>query len=565
MASRLRKKAEGWGGRIRFGENLSRDEWISLDVPHDQEPQAKDRLARLQAMAKRLSELGKHAEARAWLEEAGATRAERGFRAVEAMVEALTPDAVAQRAPKTFRKVVQELCDGSLHEEYPEEIKFKGPDSLETSRTLLSTFFPVLGQKTFAQITREDVLEAKKLIPKGLKQSTRARYLRELRRLLRIAVEPLGLCESTPTVSVPKGQQSDVFQLLYPAEEAQLCGCLEIPIERRFLWAFLARNGGRISETLQYTFQCIDEDGTIHVAKQWTKTKRARYWLLAPDVLEAVRLRRAQMPDDATLLFVVPPGMLRLKRMTRQYVLRMLIEDLKTAGITRQGLITALDGERKLCTHDVRASFVTLARAAGMSDRWIMDRSGHESAAVFEKYDRGVRHAREIHLGWWVPMAIALGLPGAKCRDTALGSVASSVPAPVSGPAPGQSRAKTPKHSGNVAVLTVEHEQDRDPPHPIKPAKTGGEGPQNATRRPLGPADLSISGQSSTPSDTAPADLAGPVEQALAAALPEAMAKGQLDLALAIVQELGERRRARTAPSVPSLSDARKKRDGEGK
>jgi hypothetical protein len=42
------------------------------------------------------------------------------------------------------------------------------------------------------------------------------------------------------------------------------------------------------------------------------------------------------------------------------------------------------------------------------------------------------------------------------------------------------------------------------------------------------------------------------------------MARGQLDLALAIVQELGERRRVRTAPQVPSLSDARKKRDEGG-
>jgi integrase len=452
---------------------------------------------------------------------------------------------------------VQELCDGTLHELHPEDVRYRTKQGRDARLTQLSTFFPVLGDKTFDQITGDDIDEAKRLIPKGVKQGTRSRYLRELRFLLRIAVDPLALCERTPTVKVLKGEPRGVFQLLYPAEEAQLCACLEIPIERRILYAFLARNGGRVSETLQYTFQCIDADGVIHVAKEWTKTKKARYWQLAPDVLEALRLRRAQMPEGATLIFVPPTGERQpIKQLTRHHVLRMLNLDLKTAGITRQGLVTALAGERKLCTHDVRASFVTLARAAGMSDRWIMDRSGHESAAVFEKYDRGVRHAREIHLGWWAPMAIALGLPGAECEDTAIDAAAGSV----SGPKLGQSWAKGAKRPMNSAVRANGSGMGGEPSHPINPVKTGGEGPQNATREGLGPADLSISGQSSSPPETTP----GPVEQALAAALPVAIAAEQWDLAQAIMQELGERRRARVAPGVTSLADARRKRDEGG-
>lgn len=554
MPSRLRKKQAGWGARIRFGENLARDEWIALDVPHDDEPRAADRLARLQALAKRMSEIGKHAEARKVLEEAGATRAERGFAAIELMVAEWSPELTVKRAPHTFRDVARDLCDGTLHEQYPEEIEFKSPTSLEESRTKLAVFLPVLGDKTFEELTRDDIQEAKKRVPKGLKLTTRARYLRELRRLMRIAVEPLGLCEKTPTVSVPSGQPRDVFQLLYPSEEAQLCACLEVPIERRFLYAFLARNGGRITETLKYTFQCIDDDGVIHVAKDWTKTKRARYWPLSPDVLEAVQLRRAQMPDDATQMFVLPPATPRnrLKKINRRYVLRMLILDLKTAGVTRPGLLTAIDGERKLCTHDVRASFCTLARAAGLSDRWIMDRTGHESAAVFEKYDRGVRHAREIRLGWWAPMGIALGMPGAKCLATAV------TPAPVVmlGPASGQRRANGHKTPANRELRTIQHGKGELPPHLINPANLGGDGRPNAAGPPFGPAEISISGQSAEASEG--------IEDALAAALEGAQAREKWDLALAIVQELGERRRARTAPQVPSLADARRRRDEGG-
>ena len=55
-----------------------------------------------------------------------------------------------------------------------------------------------------------------------------------------------------------------------------------------------------------------------------------------------------------------------------------------------------------------------------------------------------------------------------------------------------------------------------------------------------------------------------PVEVALAAALTAALAAEQWQLAQTLVQELGERRRARTAPAVSSLSDARRKKD-EGK
>jgi len=556
MASRLRKKQTGWGARVRFGENLARDEWIPLDVPHDDEPRARDRLARLQALAKRMSAIGQHVAARKVLEEAGATRHERGFHAIEQMVAEMSPELQAPRQRQTFRDVVRDLSDGTLHEQYPEEVEFKTPTSLAQTRAKLAVFLPVLGDKTFEELTREDIQEAKRCVPKGLKLNTRARYLRELRRVLRLAVEPLGLCEKTPTLSVPSGQPGGVFQLLYPIEEAQLCACVEIPIERRFLYAFMARNGGRISETLKYTFQCIDDDGVIHVEKSWTKTKRARYWPLAPDVLEAVRLRRAQMPEDATHMFVLPPptARTRLKKINRQYVLRMLLIDLKTAGINRQGLITAIDGERKLCVHDVRASFVTLARAAGLTDRWIMDRSGHESAAVFEKYDRGVRHAREIHLGWWAPMGLALGLPGAKCLATAV-DAALMVKA---GPGSGQGRANGHKYAVNGAVLTIQHGMSEGAPHPLNSANSGGEGRPNAADAPLGPAEKSISGQSSTPPEASDS----PVEQALAAALDGARAREQWDVALAIVQELAERRRARLA--VPSLADARRKRDERG-
>ena len=532
--ARIRRKAQGWGVRIRFGEKLARDEWFPLAVSQEQEALAKDRHARLQGMAKLLDALGKHAEARVILEEAASTRNERGFRAIETMVSGLAPASpAAAKKPKTFRQVAELLSDGSLHELYPEEVLFKAEASREQSRARLAVFFPALGGKTFEEITADDLDEAKKLIPK-CKQSTRAEYLRELRRVMRVAVKPLRLVEHTPEVTVPRRGKRDLFTFLYPAEDSQVCACVDIPFEYRFLYAFLCRNGTRISETLRITWDHIDlVQGTIHLAAAWTKTKRARYWDLDPDVLEALKLRRKQIPD-AELVFVPPPGL----QMTRHAVHRRFLADLELAGLERRALFNTSEGERRLRLHDTRASFVTLARAVGMPDRWIMDRSGHESAAVLEKYDRGVRHAQEKNLGWFAPMGSALGMEGAEL-----------------GPKLGQSWAKAPKTPRNMSLRAVEHPRSQPPSQAINPANSGGDARSLAQEGGFGPSGFSISGQSSILSSDQLSEL---VE------LAQRAKRWHLVAALGKALDTLERAREQDRPKVASLESARRRKRDKG-
>jgi hypothetical protein len=256
-----------------------------------------------------------------------------------------------------------------------------------------------------------------------------------------------------------------------------------VSFEERFLHAFLARNGGRISEVLQYTWSAIDlERGVIRVRKEWTKTGKARMWDLEPDVLEALRLRRLQIPDSA-LVFVPPPERI----FTRVTVYQHFRQNLRAAGLDREELFSPPKGERGVTLHDWRGSFVTLARNIGMSDRWIRDRSGHESADVLEKYDRWKRHAAHQALGWWEPMAIALGMKGAKTR-TLLGDG--------SGPKPGQSWAKAyemPAKAGGDTYRSVLSEGPSQPLNPENPATSNPSIPGNGS---LGPAGFSLSGQS---------------------------------------------------------------------
>ncbi|HEU4580899.1 MAG TPA: site-specific integrase [Polyangiaceae bacterium] len=562
MSKRLRQKKEGWGARIRFGEGLARDEWIHLDLPNgdEHEPLAQDRLARLQAMGKRLSDLGKHAEARPILEEAGATRHERGFAAIEKMVAEMAAERVPQRAPKTFRKVVQELCDGTLHELYPDEIGDRTKEGQDARRSQLAVFFPVLGDKTFDQITRDDIDQAKLRIPKEVKQNTRITYCRELRYVMQLAVEPLRLVEHVAHVSVPRQTPTDLFQLFYPDEEEQLAASEHVTFEERFLTAFLCRNGGRVSETLQYTWEACDlERGTMHVAAAWTKTKRARSWDLEPDVLEALRLRRLQIPD-ADIIFVPPPG----RVFNRFTVHHQLHPNLRAAGVpARPGLYEAPEGERPLTPHDLRGSMVTFARAIGMPDVWIRDRTGHESPKMLERYDRGVRHARKRGTGWWAPMASILGMPGARVR-TRLGEDPSGARGLESEGMPGVASARRlGPMSGPISVQSWAKEEESSMiPHSrtkrvnLEEDSRGDVNPRNSTTGPasfgpsgsFGPSHFSTLGQSSLSSDQ------------LTRLLTLAERAKQWDLVAALGLQLDAAQKAE-APNVSSLVAARARRD----
>jgi integrase len=567
--ARFKKKLQGWGIKLRFGEG--RDEWFTLAVDNDadHEPLAKDRHRRLQRMAKLLAAAGRHTEARVILEEAAAERNEKAFRAVEVMVEGFSPaEAREDKKPATFRQVAALYTSGTLHELHPDEVPFKGTLSLEGSQTQLAVFLPLLGDKPIADITREDIDEAKRRIPKGSSGPTRRQYVRELRRILKFAVEPLRLVDHTVSVTVPKRQKGEgqIFSFLYPHEERMLSGCQAIPIEWRFLYAFLFRNGTRVSETVQITWDHIDlVTGDLHLDKAWTKMKVARRWVVENDVLEALKLRRAAIPN-ATLVFPSPTG----KKFTRQAVRQRFLADLVRAGLSRPELFGRVDGVRGLTTHDTRATFVTLCRRVGRSDQYIRDRTG-QTAKVLEQYSRLVRHAEELRLGWLDPMAVALGLVPDSLQGIAPARYATALDLPPSlaqtvGPLMDQSA----RESQNRLLQGTKFRfssTDTEPFEPLtEPNLAPGEGP-TAASGPSGPAEKSILDQSLVQDAGPPTprpEAADPIEKALAYALEQATQDRRYDVVLAVTRELEQRRLARQASNVTSL-DSRRKPKGEGK
>ena len=137
------------------------------------------------------------------------------------------------------------------------------------------------------------------------------------------------------------------------------------------------------------------------------KTNDPRAWALRPDVREALKRwtkQRKAKPTDP--LFVDEDG----KRLYAEHMARLFREHLATAGITeaRPQLLECSAQREPIRAHDQRAAFVTLALAAGKSEAWISDRTGHKSSTMLNRYHRQARMASELELGEAVNLADSL-------------------------------------------------------------------------------------------------------------------------------------------------------------
>ncbi|WP_437576558.1 hypothetical protein [Sorangium sp. So ce887] len=72
---------------------------------------------------------------------------------------------------------------------------------------------------------------------------------------------------------------------------------------------------------------------------------------------------------------------------------------LKEAGVHRPQLFEASGTRIPLRAHDLRATFVTVNLAAGKTEAWITDRTGHKSSQMIYRYKRQDRTHAELNLG----------------------------------------------------------------------------------------------------------------------------------------------------------------------
>jgi integrase len=211
----------------------------------------------------------------------------------------------------------------------------------------------------------------------------------------------------------------------------------------RLLYGFLDREGCRIREVTTLDFRDVDlKHGEVHLDAN--KTDDPRSWALGGDVAEALRRWKDHFhpnPAAESRIFVYPETSREaggeIDGAARAEEFR---DNLKRAEVQRPQLYMHNETRRRIRIHDLRAPFVTIALAAGRSETWVSDRTGHRSSHQIKNYQRASRTHAELKLGTLAPL------------HEAIPELDAAVPRPVSGGTPGEqpSEGENQVHSESV-------------------------------------------------------------------------------------------------------------------
>ena len=193
---------------------------------------------------------------------------------------------------------------------------------------------------------------------------------------------------SLPVGFLPKVKGKKATAFLYPSEDAQLLACTKVPLARRVLYGFLAREGLRLGEALGLRWRDFDLTRGV-VTLDENKTDDPRAWALSADVKEALgAYKRANASVEA---LVFPTDERRAAEIFRA--------DLGEAKVTQPELFSETESRKQIRVHDLRSTFVTLSIANDKKETWVADRTGHKSSTMINRYRRQDRQAAELKLG----------------------------------------------------------------------------------------------------------------------------------------------------------------------
>jgi integrase len=317
-----------------------------------------------------------------------------------------------KREGLTVEQLADQWTSGALAKQYPDHVKVKkNPnDDANMLRWLGKIRLPdgeTFGERPVATITLDDCDHVMTALPKtAASSSSRRQYAQAVRRLLQLAVYPLRLIPSHP---LPRGWLPRVGKprakgWLYPSEDYALMRYKEAPLVRRLFFGVLAREGLRVSEALRLVWADVDlERGVMRLDEN--KSEDPRTWAMGEDVTRALALWRQMRGKRAERVPRIFPTDLIGKRWP---LAQMLRDDLYSAGVTRLELFKEMPGRKILRAHDLRGTFVTLALAAGYTEAWVTDRTGHRSSEMIYRYKRAARTAAELSLGWFAPLDEAI-------------------------------------------------------------------------------------------------------------------------------------------------------------
>ncbi|HEY2510154.1 MAG TPA: tyrosine-type recombinase/integrase [Polyangiaceae bacterium] len=375
--------------------------WLTGCATDDE---ATARAARITRTLAPLAKVGRASEAKAFAAAMGRAAAEDELSRIQEDAARVLEDAAKG---VTVRSFAERWLSGELARLDPDHVR--AIDQTDNRERCEAYVFPVIGDRSMAGFSREDADLVMAKLPAHLARGSRRHVAQILHRLGVLAVEPGKLLRASP---IPKGWLPRVPKpkgtpFLYPEEDARLLACAAIPLEHRFAYGLLAREGMRTSELVGLAatkdrpaspplpWTAFDlTSGTVTL--DHTKTGDVRTWKLGEGTRRALARWRELHPDAVTVL----PHLKDLARMLRRH--------LHVAGVDRAELRTRSTTRTWLKAHHLRATFVTLSLASGKTEQWVMDRTGHTTSAMVQRYRRAARNAAELELGALRPLDEAI-------------------------------------------------------------------------------------------------------------------------------------------------------------
>jgi integrase len=309
---------------------------------------------------------------------------------------------------ETFQTFAEKWTDGELAADYPDDIKVK--KSKEKDRYRLEILYKTIGPIPLDKFTLQDAQEAMRKLPAHLEVNTRRHYGQVIRRVLAMAVYPACILPHSP---IPKGfvgkpGKEKAKSIPWPSEDARGLGCETWPLEDRMLFGFLPREGMRTGEAAALTWGALSLDvGAVRLDEN--KTDDPRAWALDPSVARALRLWKAMRTDTAPadLVFKQPDG----QALDKDEIAGRYRDYLEKACQARAEILAVQpkgSNRLRVRAHDMRGMFVTYSLAAGRSESWVQDRTGHTTNAMLSRYKRTARTVAELGLGQLAPMTLAI-------------------------------------------------------------------------------------------------------------------------------------------------------------
>jgi integrase len=395
--------ANGHSARVRVGK-----ERPSFALAVKGEAEAHRRAAVLASMGKRLRGRASLDEIAILLKRAGDARTETGLAEVEKAVEAIAsgkaPTAASALAP-TFEDFAKTWTNGELHTKHPDHVGEK--DSTEDARVCRMYLNPVIGPTHVPDVTLEDAERVMSRLPSDLAPRTRKKIAQCMRKVLSLAVYPGRYIASNPIPrewmpKIPKSANK-AKSYLRPSEDAKLLSCKRVDLLHRLTYGLLAREGMRASELERLKWSDVDlEHGRVRLDENKTDDPRAPSF--GPEVtigLKAWKHTYRAGAKDEDLFFTRPDG----SRIPIDGLADFYREEfLRGANITRPELFERSKRRIPIRVHDLRGFFVTYALAHGKTETWVMDRTGHKSSIMVNRYRRVARTVAEARLGEPLPL-----------------------------------------------------------------------------------------------------------------------------------------------------------------